>query len=171
METTIPFRGLKQGKHVYNFKIDHTFFERFPESEIKEGDVGVEVILSKRSSGFEAHFNISGKALVTCDRCLDEFSYPVEYDGTLFFEFSEESREVTDELIFVSESENYLDLGKYIFEFINLSLPLQKFHPDDEIGNSLCNSDMLDKLEQHKAKNNNDEIEDPRWDKLRDLMN
>jgi uncharacterized metal-binding protein YceD (DUF177 family) len=171
METTIPFRGLKQGKHVYNFKIGNTFFEQFPDSEIREGALIAEVTLSRRSSGLEAHFNIQGNVKVTCDRCLDEFYYPVAYNGNLFFEFGDESREVTDELIILSESDNYLDLGKYIFEFINLSLPLQKFHPNDENGKSLCNSEMLDKLEKHRAKNSNNEIVDPRWDKLRDLMN
>lgn len=170
MDYTIPFRGLKAGKHQYEYRIDDKFFEAFPDGELKHGRLIVNVELIKRSTGLEVEFIISGKVKVTCDRCLDAFLMPVAYQGKLFFEFGQESREVTDELIMLSGADDDLDLSQYIYEYINLSLPLQKIHPDDHEGNSLCNAEMLKRL-NNSSNNNDDEIDDPRWDKLRDLIN
>ena len=44
-------------------------------------------------------------------------------------------------------------------------------HPDDEFGNITCNPEMLEKLEEHMIEqDSNEEISDPRWDKLKDLL-
>ena len=170
MDYKIPFRGLREGKHRYEFNIDDKFFKTISESDIKQGKLVAVVELIKRKTGIESFFDISGEVKVVCDRCLDDFYYPVEFKGKLFFEFGDETKEVSDELLILSGSENYLELDKYIYEFINLSLPLQKFHSEDKDGNSLCNADMLAKLNAMIV-NNDDEIDDPRWDKLRDLIN
>ena len=171
MDYKIPFRGLNEGKHAYEFSIDHKFFDLFPESEIKEGELNAMVDVIKRANGLEAEFAITGKVKVTCDRCLDEFDFPISTKEKLFFEFGEESLEVTDELIMLSAAENMLNLGQYIYEFINLSLPLQRIHPNDKSGKSLCNPVMLEKLNQLIVHNDDNEIEDPRWGKLKDLIN
>ncbi len=171
MDYKIPFRGLEEGKHEYRFSIDNKFFEDIPEGEVKEGKLEAHVELLKRTTGMECFFTVSGKVKVACDRCLDEYLENIEYTGKLFFEFGEETQEISDELIVLSGAEDYLDMADYFYEFINLSLPFQKLHPDDAEGNSLCNQKMIDKLNELQGDNNNDEIDDPRWDKLRDLIN
>ena len=171
MDYNIPFRGLKEGKHRYDFRIEDKFFESFPEGEIQHGRLEAGIDLIKRSTGLEVDFNITGSVKVPCDRCLDEFIMPVDHQGKLFFEFGQESGEVTDELIMLSAADDELNVSQYIYEFINLSLPLQKVHPDDFEGNSLCNEDMLKRLNNGSDNNNDDEIDDPRWDKLKDLIN
>lgn len=171
MDLSIPFKGLKEGKHQYQFHIDDRFFEAFPEGDIHKGNLEVTVDLLKRSTGLEAHFKITGKVIVPCDRCLDDLEQDIDYEGRLFFEFGEESNEVTDELIMLSATENTLELAQYIYEFVSLSLPFQKFHGTDSKGNPLCNKEMLEKLNQLYRNNDEYEIEDPRWDKLRDLIN
>ena len=171
MDYKVQFRGLAEGKHHFEYNINDTFFEAFAESEIKKGKLFVEVDLLKRSTGMEVDFKISGFVVIQCDRCLDEFDKEIEYTSKLFFEYGDETEEVSDELIVLSYGENYLNLDKYIYEFINLSLPIQKVHPDDENGNSTCNAEMLEKLDKYIINNKKDEIDDPRWDKLRDLIN
>lgn len=171
MDYKIPFRGLKNGKHQYEYSIGDEFFEAFSEGEISQGNLMASVELIKRSTGIESFFKISGEVKVACDRCLEEFYYPIEYSGKLFFEFGQEAEEVSDELVIVSPADNYLDLDQFIYEYINLSLPIQKFHPEDENGNSNCNAEMLAKLNSMIVNNDDDEIDDPRWDKLRDLIN
>lgn len=171
VDYNIPFKGLKDGKHQYEFRIDDKFFEAFPESEIHHGSLKASVELIKRSTGIESFFDIQGKVTVPCDRCLDDMEYPVNYQGKLYFEFGEESEEVTDELVIISGGENFLELAQYIYEFINLSLPLQKTHGENEAGESQCNQEMLARLGSMISNNDDDEIDDPRWDKLRDLIN
>ncbi len=36
---TIPVSGLKEGHHVFEFEINNEFFDKFEESEIKEGEL------------------------------------------------------------------------------------------------------------------------------------
>jgi len=167
----IPFRGLENGKHQYEFNIDNKFFEGFPEGDISKGNLIAKVELIKRSTGVESFFDVSGKVTLPCDRCLDDLEVPIEFQGKLFFEFGHESEEVSDELVMLSPSDHYLELDLYIYEYIILSLPIQKIHSDDEDGNSLCNAEMLSKLNSMIVNNDDDEIDDPRWDKLRDLIN
>jgi uncharacterized metal-binding protein YceD (DUF177 family) len=171
VDYNIPFKGLKDGKHQYEFRIDDKFFEKFPESEIHKGVLTARVELIKRPTGIETFFDIQGIVTVPCDRCLDDMEYPVKYEGKLYFEFGEASEEVTDELVIISGGENYLELAQYIYEFINLSLPLQKMHGLNNEGESLCNQEMLARLGSILSNNDEDEIDDPRWDKLRDLIN
>ena len=171
MDLNIPFKGLKEGKHQFQFHIDDKFFEAFPEGDIHKGDLEIKVDLVKRSTGLETLFAIHGKVVVPCDRCLDDLEQDIDYQGKLFFEFGEETNEVTDDLIMLSANENYLELTQYVYEFVSLSLPFQKFHGNDAKGHSLCNKEMLEKLNKLYSNNEDDEIEDPRWDKLRDLIN
>ena len=171
MDYKIPFRGLEEGAHQYEYDIDDSFFTMFPDGEIHQGKLTVKVEFIKRSTGIESFFDISGVVKVACDRCLDDFDYPVAFQGKLFFEFGQESKEVSEELVIVSKEEDYIELDQYIYEYINLSLPIQKVHPEDEDGNSNCNAEMLAKLNSMIVNNDNNEIDDPRWDKLRDLIN
>jgi len=171
VDLRIPFQGLKEGNHQYQYSIDNKFFEEFPDGDIHQGNLEVSVDLLKRTTGLETWFSIQGKVIVACDRCLDDLEMDINYEGKLFFEFGEETIEVTDELIMIAADENYLDLSPYIYEFIVLSLPIQKFHPNDAKGKTLCNKEMVEKIKELQKKDNSDEKEDPRWDKLKDLLN
>lgn len=171
MDYKIPFRGLNEGEHHYEFSFEKEFFESFSDSDISDGRVNTQVKLIKRSTGLECSFEIAGKVKVPCDRCLDQYLQDIEHSGKLFFEYGDETKEISDELMVLSGTEDFIDMGEIIFEYINLSLPFQKIHPDDHEGNSLCNQEMIDKLNELKGNNNSDEIDDPRWDKLRDLIN
>jgi uncharacterized metal-binding protein YceD (DUF177 family) len=72
----------------------------------------------------------------------------------------------------VNPNEHELDLMQYFLECICLSLPIKRIHPDDISGNSGCNSEMLNILNAHKSSTTGEKSEnDPRWDKLKDLLN
>lgn len=167
----IPFKGLKLGRHDFVFNIDDKFFDDFEVTEITKGNVVAEVLLDKKVSLLEFTFKLKGDVMVTCDRCLDEFSMPVEFETKLFVKFGEENEEQTDEILVLSFSEHEFDLKQYLYEYIHLSLPLRKVHPNDKKGKSLCNKEMLKKLEEHVVHNEDDQIIDPRWDDLKNLLN
>lgn len=171
MDYTIPINDLKEGKHQYKFDVADGFFDEFPESEIRKCSIGVDVDLMKRSNGIETSFHINGVVTVVCDRCLDEFDMPIEYEGHIFFELGETADEVSDELVIIPRSESHLDLKQYIYEFISLAVPCQKYHPEDENGNSACNPDMIKRLNEIQATEHEEQATDPRWDKLKDLIN
>lgn len=171
MDYTIPINDLKEGKHQYGFDVTDGFFDEIPESEVKKCSIHVDVELIKRSNGVETFFTLTGKATVICDRCLDEFDMPIEYEGHLYFEKGDEAGEVSDELVIISRNDPHLDLKQYIYEFISLAIPCQKYHPEDENGNSACDPEMIKRLEGIRATEGDSQATDPRWDKLKDLIN
>jgi uncharacterized metal-binding protein YceD (DUF177 family) len=166
---TIPLSGLKEGRHKFDFEIDNRFFENFEESEVKEGQLTVEVTVEKRSSHVELDIQIKGGVMICCDRCLDTFSYPIKSDNRLLIKFGNSEEEIDLDILYLPFGENELDLQQHLYEFILLALPIRKIHPDDEHGNSTCDPAMLKRLEDLKVEEEPEN--DPRWDELKKLMN
>ena len=165
---SIPFRGLREGKHDFEFVADNSFFERFDSAEIKKGLVRIHVELLKHTQFLELHFNLAGKVTVTCDRCLEPFAMGIDHQAVLYVRFGEKTQEQTDEIFILDESASELRLEQFIYEYIHLALPYQRIHPDVD-GHSGCNPEMMKKIDAHTA-HAESESEDPRWDKLRGLI-
>lgn len=166
----IAYKGLKDGLHLFDFKVDDLFFESFEESEIEKGAVNIHVSLNKKPTILEFLFEIDGKVTVSCDRCLDPVELEIEYEAPLYVKFGEETHEETDELYVISEQETEIYLAQFIYEFIHLSLPYRRVHPDDKNGNSTCNKEMLKRLEELSVNEEKPDT-DPRWNNLKDLFN
>jgi len=166
---TIPFRGLKEGRHEFDFVADNSFFEHFESSEVKKGLVRIHVELIKHTQFLELLFGISGKVTVNCDRCLRPFVLAINHQAELYIRFGEKSYEQSEEIIILADSSNEIRLEHYIYEYIQLALPYQRMHLEID-GNSGCDPEMMKKLKDHTADDGSDS-EDPRWDKLKGLIN
>jgi uncharacterized metal-binding protein YceD (DUF177 family) len=160
---TIPFAGLKQGEHRFDFTINELFFEEFGYSELKKGHFEIDLVMLRQNTMLTLSFDIKGKAMVTCDRCLDEFEMSVESQQRLFVKFGNETYEETDEVLVLSHHEQELDISQYVYEFVLLSVPQVRVHPEGE-----CDPEVIRKLEELQPKND-DEDTDPRWDALKNL--
>ena len=172
-EYSIKFKGLKDGIHVFNYEVDDRFFEKFEKSEVEKADITIKLTLNKRPQYLELDFDLAGIVNVQCDRCLDYFNLPIEYQGRLYVKFVSEATEVHDEtsdMVVMSQGESELNIAQYIYEFIILSLPYQRVHPDDENGESMCNEEMLKRLEDYEIDESDNSI-DPRWEKLKSIKN
>ena len=169
---TLPFSGLGEGKHQFDFTINDRFFAEFETSEIEKGDLKVQVELEKRSTHLRLSFSISGVVELTCDRCLENFNYPIESTRGLLVKFSEKPVEDEAELIYLHPTDFQVEIAQYIYEFVILSLPIRRIHPDGEDGESLCDPVMLKKLEELRYHSKtSDEPVDPRWKDLKKFSN
>ena len=130
---SIAFKGLGEGTHRFDMKVDDRFFEAFEGSEIRRGNADVRLTLDKRGNGMALD-------------CLKEFMMPVRYEGTLHVRYSDCERESDGEVMWISPSETELNVAQYIYESICLSLPYQRVHPDDSEGRSTCDPDMLSRF-------------------------
>jgi uncharacterized protein len=166
---TIPLSGLKEGCLLYNFELENKFFEEFEESEIKEGNLSAIIEVDKRSSHFDLVARISGEVRICCDRCLEMFLQPINCEHRLLVKFGKKWDDSDPDIITVPADEHELDIKQYLYEFIHLALPIQRIHPVDQTGNSLCNPEMLKKLSQHII--SVEKETDPRWDELKKLIN
>ncbi len=169
---SIQHNGLSIGEHEFSFELDEVFFKSYENTEIKNGDVKVLVIVSKSKTMLSLKFSFDGAVTLECDRCLEDIDIEISGNAKLYVEFGEESSDLSDadNKITLSYKENLLVLDKHIYDYINLSLPYQRVHPEDDKGNSLCNNDMIEKINQHTVTDNEKKI-DPRWDKLKTLLN
>jgi uncharacterized protein len=168
---TLPFSGLSEGKHQFEFSVDNHFFAEFENSEVENGELSIQVELEKRSTYLRLTFAIKGVVTLICDRCLENFNYPVESNRELLVKFSEKPVEDEAELIYLHPSEFQVEIAQYIYEFVILSLPIRRVHPDGEDGNSLCDPVMIKKLEELRYHGNSlNEPDDPRWNELKKII-
>ena len=156
----IPFRGLSAGTHKYLFIIDKTFFDGFEYFESESGAIDVELELLKESSLLDLQFHLKGKMDLRCDRCLGDYQEIVEGNFRMVIKFGDEYAEESDEVIVLPLTENTIDLRQYIFEFVNLLLPIKRVHKEKKD----CDPDMINKLQTHEEQEN-----DPRWDALKNI--
>lgn len=167
----IAFKGLSDGKHRFDFKVDKKFFANYPESEINDGKLNVGIDVVKKHDLIEFYFLIEGKLTVNCDRCLQPLDIDIYYHTELFVEFGNENSDISDvdNVLIISYDESEIDLTQHIYEYVMLSLPYQKIHPDDKEGYSTCAPEMLDYIEKLAEKAATQNEVDPRWAKLQDL--
>ena len=168
----IKFQGLKDAIHNFDFEVNDDFFTHFPQSDIQHGKVKIHVQMDKKVRFMVFYFNLDGFVILPCDRCLELMEIPVVYEAKLIVEFGEENSDITDidERMTLARTEPEIELAQHIYEYINLSLPYRKVHPDDANGESTCNADMLAKLDELNTIEEETET-DPRWDKLKGLLN
>ena len=168
---TVPFSGLKEGEHLFDFSADNRFFEQFEESEIKKGSVNIRVKLEKRSTYLRLIFELQGEVELICDRCLEYYLQPIESSNQMLVKFSETETDDGDDIIYIHPGAHQVEVGKLIYEFIVLSIPIRRIHPEEQNGKSLCNPDMLHKLEEYRAADlpEPDAI-DPRWNDLKNII-
>lgn len=165
----IPFKGLKDKIHSFDFKIDERFFDAIEHSLLDDGAVNVHLEMNKKPNMLILTFYIQGSIKLQCDRCLEIYDQPVEGKQTLFVKFSEHEKEISDGIIYLPWEAFELDVGLYIYEFINLFLPMRHVHPEGQ-----CNPEMIRKLNEEENNHQDEEEIDERWkalEKLKKNMN
>lgn|ERR1041385_225711 len=164
---TIQYIGLATGDHHFSYSVGNAFFNGFENSVLKEGKVAVEVELIKQERVLLLNFSFEGWVTMTCHRCLDEFDFPLVGENRLIVKLGDHAEEESDEVIVIPEESNELDLSQYIFEFIELLVPIRVVHPDDANGNSTCNPEVLKIMNRHI--DNEKKPENHTWDQLKKL--
>ncbi|MBT3209625.1 MAG: DUF177 domain-containing protein [Bacteroidetes bacterium] len=168
----VPFKGLKNGFHEFQFVIDETFFIDFDKSEVKEGKVDVKIVLEKNEQILIFDFYLNGYVKMECDFCLEPFDLPINFSSKFHVRFGmevEDSRYIGEEIRVISADDYEIDISQNIYEYIHLNLPFKRIHPKDKEGKSQCNKEMIELIENMSNQTNSDNKTDPRWDKLKKL--
>lgn len=169
----IPFVGLKEGQHRFDFKIDNAFFDLFDFQEFNSSDVDVDLEFTKKANMLELEFDFSGYVNVNCDVTLEPYDQEIDNHLSLVVKFGDEYNDDNEELLILPHGEHEVGVQQYIYEGIVSGLPAKRIHPGVEDGT--IQSDILEKLEELKPKLNQKEDKeediDPRWDKLKELLN
>lgn len=169
-EFLIPFVGLKQGKHQFEYQIDKKLFENFDFDEYNDVNIKVDVVLDKKSTMLELSFKHKGTVNVPCDLTSEEFDLPIKGKMNLIVKFGDTYNDENDELLVLPHGEFQVNIMQYIYELIVLSVPSKRIHPG--IKDGTLKSEAIEKLNELAPKEQNKEEEniDPRWDKLKQLL-
>jgi len=172
-EYNIPFVGLKQGLHQFEYQIDNTFFDHFEYDEFNASSVQVDLEFTKKTTLMELQFKASGSVNVNCDLTNEPFDLTIKNELFLVIKFGQEYNDENEELLILPYGEYEVNVQQYIFELIALAMPSKRVHPGVEDGT--LKSDILEKLKElspkEKTEVDNEEETDPRWDKLKNLLN
>lgn len=170
---SIPFVGLKQGKHQFEYNISKAFFDEFDYSPIKQGDLKITLELQKQETMMVLTFALNGKVTLTCDRCNEEFEWDIHSDERVLLKMSEEDYDTSDEIVTLSKNDYEINVANFIYEFINLAVPIVHIHPDLENGEPGCNKEVLKIIKKLSVSEQSDSKtivqHDPRWDALKKL--
>tara|TARA_B110000003_G_scaffold253173_1_gene268275 strand:+ start:2142 stop:2687 length:546 start_codon:yes stop_codon:yes gene_type:complete len=169
---TIPFVGLKQGKHLFEYEIDNTFFEAFGFNEFNSCGLQISLIFNKKTTFFELSFAVKGYVNIDCDLSLEPFEQEIKGLLPLVVKFGSEYNDDNDEILIIPHEYYEIDLSQFIYELVLLSVPTKKVHP--KVLDGTLESEALNKLKEleikeNKSSNREDNI-DPRWDKLKSLI-
>lgn len=135
---SIAYKGLKNGLHEVDFDVDGALFKAYESKEIKDGRCKVHVDIDKSDTQLILDVTIDGHVVCECDRCLENCTIPVHFDGRLTVFVSDHQGEYDGDNMWVSPDEEDINLMQYIYESIVLSLPYRRVHPDGE-----CDPDMM----------------------------
>ncbi|PHO00638.1 hypothetical protein CSC82_27835 [Rhodobacteraceae bacterium 4F10] len=159
----IPFVGLKEGSHLFEYQIDKTFFEAFQFDEFNNANVKADITLVKKSTLLELSFDISGTVNVPCDITNELFDLPINGNLNLVVKFGPEFNDEHDEILILPHEAYQVNVSQYIYELIVLSVPSKRIHPD--VVDGTMQSDALRKLEElriNEEKTVEEESTDPR---------
>ncbi len=167
-EYVLPFVGLKDGKHNFEFDIDTTFFNAFEFNEFDQPAVKVKLLFDKKRGLMNLSFIAQGSLGLTCDVSNEIFPYQINTSLDWIVKFGDEYDDDNDEFLILPHGSYQVNVAQPIYEMIVLAVPVKKVHPG--VVDGTLDSALLKKLEELQPKEEKLDNNDPRWDKLKDLL-
>ena len=165
---------LRHGLNHDSFVVGDSFFAEFEFTPIHEGSLKVECTIDRSTTHLDAKFQFTGEIKIECDRCLELYPYPLEFEMRVVYTFEEELEFETDEVILIDESTPTIFLAQDFYDFIILQIPLRRV-PEPEV--HLCAPNVMELLGLNPDGTPMDPVEpeeddkpiDPRWQALNKL--
>ena len=157
-EYEIPYVGLKPGIHEFEYQINDRFFEAYPAQEFENCKASVKLTLDKKVGFLLLKFEVGGQVKVSCDRCGNNLPLELWDEFKIVAKLADDpdklnEQEEDPDVYYISRTESHLHIADWIFEFINLSIPMQKMCKAENIGGPYCNQEVLATLRNMDAEN------------------
>jgi len=169
-EFSIPFSGLKQGKHEFEYVVENEFFESFEYTDFNGATINLKVLLNKTSTMLEFDLIADGTVNIDCDITSEPYEQEVASTLRLVVKFGDSFNDEDDEILIIPHGEHKVDIAQYVYEMLVLAVPQKRVHPGVKDGT--LDSEVLRRLEalQPRERKNKNEDTDPRWDALKKLI-
>lgn len=148
---TINLREIPALTAPINLTLDDAFFASLDQDEIHGGEVNVTLKVDQRAGdAYRFAYHIEGTVRVTCDRCLEDVSMPVDFDDVIFVAHGD-SEDDNGETLIIPFSQLTYENDWDMYELINVHLPIQHVHPEGE-----CNPDMISRFSSEEDSENDE---------------
>jgi len=173
-EFEIAFVGLKPGVHEFSYQVNNRFFEEYGDQDFRDCEANIKLLLEKNNSFMLLRFEIGGKADVICDRCNNQLPIQLFDDFTVTVKMTDDpevmnEQEEDPDVYYISRGESHLDVKNWIYEFVNLSIPMQKTCEYENMDGPYCNATARDLL--FNMKPGEAPKENPLWKGLEKFKN
>lgn len=153
----IAFVGLKPGIHEFNYELNDKFFAEKGAKDFANATANVKLLLEKNSGFMLLKFEIGGKAEVTCDRCGNPLKIDLWDEFKMLVKLADNPDEMNNQeedpdVFYLSRTESHLDISDWIYEFVMLSIPMQRMCSPEKMGGPQCNNEVLEKLKEMEVK-------------------
>lgn len=155
---------------LFEYELGEDFFTYFQHPDLKKGLLKASVMMKRIEESFSIELTVNGTVEIQCDRCLGVYHFPIDIKQILIARNESNCSEAdyeNDDIIVIKHGEHLINIAQHLHDFISLSIPFRKVHPDDESGASTCDPEFLKRIsneESHKPTGT-----DPRWDILKYL--
>src|SRR5436189_2641167 len=162
-EYEIAFVGLKPGIHEFHYEISDKFFEEFQEQDFKNCHAHMRLTLDKKNGFMFLKFELGGTLEVACDRCNNRLPIDLWDEFSIIVKMVEEPDVMNEQgedpdVYYISRGESHISVENWIYEFINLSIPMHKTCNYENMDGPYCNKeakDMLKRMEANEDKKDN----------------
>ena len=138
MDYVIPLNGWAVSKRqFFRWEAGIEFFQQFDNQEFLSAATEIAATAVKTADSIDVDLDVRGSVKVRCDRCLGELELPVEAHPRLSIRLGADAalqaaEDGEREVIFPETSDSEVDLSQVIYDYVCLSLPMQKVHPEGE---------------------------------------
>ena len=153
----IAFVGLKPGIHQFSYDVDSKFFKEKGAEDFSDATANVKLSLEKNTGFMLLKFEIGGKAEVTCDRCGNPLKMDLWDEFKMLVKLVDNPEEMNNQeedpdVFYISRTESHINVSDWIYEFVILSIPMQRMCSKEEMGGPQCNNEVLEKLKAMESR-------------------
>lgn len=175
-EYDIAFVGLKPGIHEIQYEISDKFFSEYDEQDFTNCKAVVKLTLDKKSGFFMLKFDVGGSVDVVCDRCGNGLPLQLWDEFKVIVKLADNADEMNTleedpDVYYIDRNESHLHIADWIFEFINLSIPVTRMCSATEMGGPQCNQAVLEKLKAMQPEEKNAQTIWKGLEQFKDLNN
>ncbi|MEL6388598.1 MAG: DUF177 domain-containing protein [Bacteroidota bacterium] len=145
-EFVIPYLGIKNGEHQFQFLLDKDFFSHFEMSKIVEADLQISVVFDRQDGMVNLHLRCTGSYRGDCDRCTAPIDIPLSFDDYVIIKLATPPEHVTDEVIYMPPESSHVDISDPIYQSVHLHMPIQQLRDCEGESYRHCDQDVLTKI-------------------------
>ncbi len=153
----IAFVGLKPGDHEFEYDLNDEFFVEKGAEDITNVHANIKLSLEKNAGFMLLKFEIGGKADVSCDRCGNPLKMELWDEFKMLVKLVDNAEEMNEQeedpdVFYLARTESHLDVSNWLYEFVLLSVPMQRMCSQEEMGGPKCNKEVLEKLKEMETR-------------------